>query len=208
MCGCILGIRTPATAASPRSRRVAACRSIRTLRLSRIGPATRSPTARSSARPTAGGRGTSTIFVLHRSVPQSERVKPAVAAPAEKDLKIRTGVGAGQALVPGQVGRDRDPEQIIRRRARGDRTGHTPTMPRGESGLVSLTVSSCSLRWRSTNATESATCGIADGCAVVVTRAPDQGRPSHPLPPAPDPSHGDRQIEAVMCSLDLLVPHR
>jgi hypothetical protein len=42
MCGCIRGSRTTDNAANRRSRRVAACRSIRTPRvLSRIGPLTR-----------------------------------------------------------------------------------------------------------------------------------------------------------------------
>ncbi len=63
MCGCILGMRTPAARASWRGRRVAAWRSIRPpARLSRIGPATRSATARSMARPTAGGSGTRTTL--------------------------------------------------------------------------------------------------------------------------------------------------
>jgi hypothetical protein len=42
---------------------VAQCRFIRTpRRLSKIGPSIRCAVARSSARPTAGGRGTNTIF--------------------------------------------------------------------------------------------------------------------------------------------------
>jgi hypothetical protein len=45
-------------------RRVAACRSIRAPRVfSRIGPRTMEATARSMARPTAGGSGTRTILV-------------------------------------------------------------------------------------------------------------------------------------------------
>lgn len=48
-----------------RRRRVAACRSVRVLWVfSRIGPRTLEPTARSMARPTAGGNGTRTILVL------------------------------------------------------------------------------------------------------------------------------------------------
>jgi len=63
MCGCIRGNRTPASAATCRSRRVAACRSMRTPRpFSSSGPIDRSPAARSTARLTAGGSGTRTTL--------------------------------------------------------------------------------------------------------------------------------------------------
>jgi hypothetical protein len=63
MCGCIRGNLTPACSARRRSRRVAQCRSIRVPReVSRIGPAVRLSTARSMARPTAGGSGTRTTL--------------------------------------------------------------------------------------------------------------------------------------------------
>jgi hypothetical protein len=63
MWGCMRGSRTTDAACSRWSLRVAQCRSIRLpRRLSRIGPLGRSPTARSIARPTAGGSGTSTTF--------------------------------------------------------------------------------------------------------------------------------------------------
>jgi hypothetical protein len=64
MCGCALAIFTPALTARRRKRRVAAWRSIRPPRmLRRIGPLARSPTARSMARPTAGGSGINTTLV-------------------------------------------------------------------------------------------------------------------------------------------------
>jgi hypothetical protein len=64
MCGCVLRIRMRAARARFLSRRVAACRSIRAPRLlSRIGPDGRPLMARSIARSTAGGNGTSTTFV-------------------------------------------------------------------------------------------------------------------------------------------------
>src|SRR5690348_4897885 len=64
MCGCALAIRMPAVSARCRRRWVAARRSIREPQVfSRIGPRSREPTARSMARPTAGGSGTRTTSV-------------------------------------------------------------------------------------------------------------------------------------------------
>lgn len=63
MCGCILGRLTFAAMASPRSRRVAARRSIRApRRFNRIGHCSRPATARSTARATAGGSEVSTTL--------------------------------------------------------------------------------------------------------------------------------------------------
>jgi hypothetical protein len=79
MCGCALAIRTPATLARCRRRRVAAWRSIRVPRLlSRIGPPVRTPIARSIARPTAGGSGTRTTLV---PLPHTRRTRWPCSSP-------------------------------------------------------------------------------------------------------------------------------
>jgi hypothetical protein len=65
-------IRTPAVVARRRRRRVAAWRSIRApLRLSRIGPRTRSPTARPIALPTAGGNGVRSVVLPDGNPPHT-----------------------------------------------------------------------------------------------------------------------------------------
>lgn len=81
MCGCIRGRCTPAVSASRRKRRVAACRSIRPPRWFRkSGPDSRSSTARSMARPTAGGgeRGRPLWLADHPQHPMAWTDRPLV----------------------------------------------------------------------------------------------------------------------------------